>query len=62
MIAITRALVAEHQMFCAMFTDIGGVLANLSGLGEVKRLARLVEGLLRVHGGGGRRFGAVHRA
>jgi len=51
MIAITRALVAEHQMFCAMFTDIGGVLANLSGLGEVKRLARLVEGLLRVHGG-----------
>ena len=59
MIAITRALVAEHQMFCAMFT---GVLANLSGLGEVKRLARLVEGLLRVHGGGGRRFGAVHRA
>jgi hypothetical protein len=34
-----------------MFTDIGGVLANLSGLGEVKRLSRLVEGLLRVHGG-----------
>jgi hemerythrin-like domain-containing protein len=50
MIPITRALVAEHQMFRAMFTDIGGVLTNLSGMGEVKRLARLVEGLLRVHG------------
>jgi hypothetical protein len=51
MIAITRALTAEHQMFRALFTDITGVLANLSGLGEVKRLGRLVEGLLRVHGG-----------
>ena len=51
MITITRALVAEHQMFRAMFTDISGVLTNLSGLGEVKRLARLVEGLMRVHGG-----------
>jgi hypothetical protein len=51
MISITRALVAEHQMFRAMFTDISGVLVSLSGLGEVKRLARLVEGLLRVHGG-----------
>jgi hypothetical protein len=51
MIAITRALAAEHQMFRALFTDITGVLANLSGLGEVKRLGRLVDGLLRVHGG-----------
>ena len=51
MIAITRALAAEHQMFRAIFTDISGVLTNLCGLGEVKRLARLVEGLLRVHGG-----------
>ncbi len=50
MIAITRALAAEHQMFRVILTDIRGVLANLSGLGEVKRLARLVEGLLRVHG------------
>ena len=40
-IPIARVLVAEHQMFRAMFTEISGVLVNLSGLGEVKRLARL---------------------
>lgn len=49
MITITAALVAEHKLFCAMFDHIEQVLPKLNMPGEVKRLARLVEGLLVSH-------------
>ena len=49
MIPITRALSAEHQMFNAVFEQIEELLPGLNRLEEVKRLARLVEGLLISH-------------
>ena len=49
MILITRALVAEHKMFCFVFDQIEEILATVSSLGEVKKLTRLVEGLLSSH-------------
>jgi iron-sulfur cluster repair protein YtfE (RIC family) len=49
MIAITTALVAEHAMYCALFDHIEQLLPKLDRPAEVKRLARLVEGLLRGH-------------
>ncbi len=49
MIPITRALGAEHQMFNAVFEQIEELLPKLDRLDDVKRLARLVEGLLLRH-------------
>jgi iron-sulfur cluster repair protein YtfE (RIC family) len=49
MIPITRALNAEHLMFNAVFDEVERLLPRLNRLMEVKRLARLVEGLLRTH-------------
>ena len=49
MILITGALAAEHRMFCAVFDQIGEALPKISSLLEIKRLARLVEGLLLRH-------------
>jgi hypothetical protein len=49
MIPITRALSAEHQMFRAVFDQVEELLPRLDRLEEVKRLARLVEGLLLSH-------------
>jgi hypothetical protein len=49
MIPITRALSAEHQLFTAVFEQIEEILPGLDRLEEVKRLARLVEGLLLNH-------------
>jgi hypothetical protein len=49
MIPITRALSAEHQLFNAVFDQVEELLPGLNRLDEVKRLARLVEGLLVHH-------------
>jgi hypothetical protein len=49
MIPITRALTAEHQMFTAVFDQVEDLLPNLDRLDELKRLARLLEGLLLSH-------------
>ena len=49
MIPITRALSAEHQMFCAVFDEVEKALPSLTRLEEVRRAARLVEGLLLSH-------------
>src|ERR1035438_6402592 len=49
MILITRALSAEHQMFCGVFDEVEKALAGFSRLEEVRRTARLVEGLLLSH-------------
>jgi hypothetical protein len=40
---------AEHQMFCFVFDQIERVLPGLNGLEEVRRAARLIEGLLLSH-------------
>ena len=40
---------AEHQMFCFVFDQIDRVLPGLEGLEEVRRAARLIEGLLLSH-------------
>jgi hypothetical protein len=49
MIPITRALSAEHRMFDALFDEVEELLPSLNRLEEVRRLAHLVEGLLRQH-------------
>jgi len=49
MILMTRILSAEHQMFRAMFDEVEELLPGLERVQDVKRLARLVEGLLRKH-------------
>jgi iron-sulfur cluster repair protein YtfE (RIC family) len=49
MISITRALSAEHQMFNAVFDYFEELLPGLERLEEVRRLARLVEGMLLSH-------------
>jgi iron-sulfur cluster repair protein YtfE (RIC family) len=49
MILITRALAAEHKMFCFVFDQIEELLTSVSNIGEVKQLTRLVEGLLSSH-------------
>ena len=49
MIPITRILSAEHQMFRALFDQVEALLPGLERLEDVKRLARLVEGLLLSH-------------
>jgi|CZKM01.1.fsa_nt_gi hypothetical protein len=49
MIPITRALMAEHQMFCSVFDQIEKILPGLEGLQQVRRAARLIEGLLLSH-------------
>ena len=49
MIPITRALVAEHKMFCAVFDQVEHLLPGVKQLAHVKELSRMVEGLLRSH-------------
>ncbi|HOC57117.1 MAG TPA: hemerythrin domain-containing protein [Verrucomicrobiota bacterium] len=49
MISITRALSAEHRMFEALFDEVEELLGGFNQLAEVKRMARLVEGMLRQH-------------
>ena len=49
MIPITRALIAEHQMFCGVFNEVEKALPGFTRLEEVRRAARLVEGLLLSH-------------
>ena len=49
MIAITKALAAEHAMYRVLFDHIEELLPKLRRPAEVKRLARLVEDLLRSH-------------
>ncbi len=46
---ITEALLAEHVVFHNVFDHIEHVLPRLKTLAEVKSLASLMEGLLRVH-------------
>jgi hemerythrin-like domain-containing protein len=46
---ITEALLAEHVVFHNIFDYIERVLPKLKTLGEVKRLAELMESLLRAH-------------
>jgi hemerythrin-like domain-containing protein len=46
---ITEALLAEHVVFHNIFDHIERVLPKLRALGEVKRLAELMETLLRAH-------------
>jgi hemerythrin-like domain-containing protein len=47
---ITEALLAEHVVFHNIFDHIERVLPKLKTPGEVKRLAELMEILLRKHG------------
>jgi hemerythrin-like domain-containing protein len=49
MISITGALVAEHRMFCEVFDQIGTSLPTAESVVEIKRVTRLVEGLLLNH-------------
>ena len=51
MIPITQALSAEHQMFRGVFDEIEKALPGFNRLEEVRRAARLVEGLLLSHAG-----------
>jgi hemerythrin-like domain-containing protein len=47
---ITQVLLAEHGMFRHVFEEIERVLPECGTLAEVKRLASIVEGLVRPHG------------
>ncbi len=47
---ITQVLLAEHGMFRSVFEQIERVLPDCRTLPEVKRMAGIVEGLLRPHG------------
>jgi len=49
MIPITRALAAEHKMFCAVFDQVERLLPGVKQLTQVKEFSRMVEGLLRSH-------------
>ena len=49
MIPITRALIAEHRMFGVVFEQVEKLLPSLDRLEEVRRAARMVEGLLLSH-------------
>jgi hypothetical protein len=49
MIPITQALSAEHLMFCGVFNEVEKALPGFNRLEEVRRAARLVEGLLLSH-------------
>jgi Hemerythrin HHE cation binding domain len=49
MISITRALIAEHQMLVVLFEEVERLLPGLVRLEEVRRAARMVEGLLLNH-------------
>ena len=46
---VTNALVMEHAVYCELFDQIERVLAGPLSAAEVKLLASVVEGLLRVH-------------
>jgi hemerythrin-like domain-containing protein len=46
---ITKALIMEHAVFCAVFDQIERVLAGAPSAPEVKLLASVVEGLLSRH-------------
>jgi hemerythrin-like domain-containing protein len=47
---ITEALVTEHAIFLGVFEQIQRALPGCASLSELKRLAGIVEGLLRPHG------------
>lgn len=47
---ITQVLLAEHAMFRNLFEEIERVLPECGTLAEVRRMASIVEGLLRPHG------------
>jgi iron-sulfur cluster repair protein YtfE (RIC family) len=49
MIPITQALIAEHQMFGVVFEQVEKLLPSFERLEEVRRAARMVEGLLLSH-------------
>ena len=49
MIPITRALTAEHKLFCAVFDEIEAMLPSVKRLAELREMGRMVEGLLRSH-------------
>jgi hemerythrin-like domain-containing protein len=49
MIPITRALIAEHEMLLVLFEEVEKLLPGHVRLGEVRRAARMVEGLLLNH-------------
>jgi hemerythrin-like domain-containing protein len=49
MLTITAALVAEHDTFRALFDEIERTLPRTGSLEETQRLARRLEGLLRLH-------------
>jgi hemerythrin-like domain-containing protein len=51
MISITRALIAEHQMLAVLFEEVEKLLPGVVRLEEVRRAARMVEGLLLSHAG-----------
>lgn len=46
---ITDALVAEHTIFLTVFDQIEGVLPSLITPAEVRTMASIIEGMLRVH-------------
>ena len=48
--SITSYLITEHAVFSALFDEIEQVLAEAQTVGEVNRLARLVESVLNRHG------------
>jgi hemerythrin-like domain-containing protein len=49
MSTITKALVMEHAIFCAVFDQFERVLPGLGSVQEVKLLATVVEGVLSGH-------------
>ena len=47
---ITEVLVAEHAIFLGVFEQIQRALPGCATLSELRRMAGIVEGLLRPHG------------
>ena len=47
---ITETLVTEHRIFLGVFEQIDRLLPGVRTVAEIRRLARLVEGLLERHG------------
>ncbi len=47
---VTQLLLAEHAVFVELFDQIDAALREARAAGEVNRLARIVEGVLRRHG------------
>ena len=49
MVKITKSLVMEHAIFCAVFDQIEQILPGLNSVREVQVLTTIVEGLLGRH-------------